>query len=125
MVSRSCSCSKLASHSLCASDSSGSESRMLLEIDGNESTSSSRSEEDCGAEGSTKDDDTEALDRVDIDMPDEDMLDADMSDMAGGAVDSFASGARDDGKGGRGFARLLQLSSVSGKAAGPAKLMGR
>jgi hypothetical protein len=42
MLSRSCSCSKLASHSFCASDKSASESesRMLLEIDGRESTSS-------------------------------------------------------------------------------------
>lgn len=42
MVSKSCSCSKLSSHSFCASEPSSSESgsRMLLEMDGTDSTSS-------------------------------------------------------------------------------------
>lgn len=76
MVSRSCSCSRLASHSFCASDGSASESesRMLLEMEGSESTSSSRSEEEAAVSGMTKDEEMEALV----------MLDEDMSDMAVG-----------------------------------------
>ena len=57
MVSRSCSCSKLSSHSFCASDSSSSESgsRMLLEMDGTDSTSSSSLSDECDMSEMTND----------------------------------------------------------------------
>lgn len=71
MVSRSCSCSRLASHSRCASDKSvsESESRMLLEMEGSESISSSRSEEERDTSGIMKEEDADGLV-----MPDEDVL---------------------------------------------------
>ena len=64
MVSKSCSCSKLSSHSFCASEYSGSESRMLLEMEGRESTSSLS---EAGASGMTKDsDELVMVDRLDM-----------------------------------------------------------
>lgn len=68
MVSSNCSCSRLASHSRCASDESASdESRMLLEMDGSESTSSSSWSGDSARSATTND-------SVELVMADDDML---------------------------------------------------
>ncbi len=56
---------------------------MLLEMEGSESTSSSRSDEEFGMSGMMKDEDTEALGVPEEDMLEKDMLDEDMSDMVG------------------------------------------
>jgi len=66
MVNSSCSCSRLASHSFCASDASSSESRILLEMEGRESMSdeeeeATEEERPRGTSGMTKDEAVEAL----------------------------------------------------------------